>query len=82
MQLKQCRSEFATHLFHKVSICVCMRLQVYCVSVYYTLSFIVKDYRIQWNPSNVDTNGTHSTVRNIEASVFRRLPVIFMSALQ
>ena len=33
---------------------------------------------IQWNPSNADTNGTHSTVCNIEASVFRRLPVIFL----
>ena len=32
---------------------------------------------VQWNPSNVDTNGTYSAVRNIEASVFRRLPVIF-----
>ena len=32
---------------------------------------------VQWNPSNADTNGTHSAVRNIEASVFRRLPVIF-----
>ena len=32
---------------------------------------------LQWKPSNVDTNGTHSAVRNIEASVFWRLPVIF-----
>ena len=37
---------------------------------------------VQWNPSNADTNETHSArthsaVRNIEASVFRRLPVIF-----
>ena len=32
---------------------------------------------IQWNPSNADTNGTHSAVRNIEVSVIRRLPVIF-----
>ena len=31
---------------------------------------------IQWNPL-MRTPMTHSTVRNIEASVFRRLPVIF-----
>ena len=34
-------------------------------------------YIYSGTPSNADTNGTHSTVRNIEASVFRRLPVIF-----
>ena len=44
--------------------------------LFVSTSFKVLNH-VQWNPSNADTNGTHSAVRNIKASVFRRLPVIF-----
>ena len=41
------------------------------------MDFVLMEFVVQWNSSNADTNGTHPAARNTEASVFRRLPVIF-----